>query len=188
MLPPWNLAGVLPPLLPGEAGSSPLRSPYAISLADVVQRFSTSPERVQILRGLLAFRAELHALGLVDGFQWLDGSFMEHVELIEGRSPRDIDAVTYFQIPPHESEGSIVGQAPQLFDHDLVKATYSVDNYSVVLGKEMTAASVREISYWYSMWSHRRDDLWKGFVQVDLNPQQDVDALAFLPSLSGGAP
>jgi hypothetical protein len=188
MLPPWNLAGVLPPLLPGEDGTSPHRSPYQVSLADVVQRFSTTPERILILRGLLAFRAQLHALGLVDGFQWLDGSFMEHVELIEGRSPQDIDAVTYFRIPGTETEGSIVAKAPQLFDHDDVKANYSVDHYPVVLGKEMTAAGVREVSYWYSMWSHRRDDLWKGFVQIDLNPQQDVDAIAFLPSVSGGAP
>lgn len=26
------------------------------------------------------------------------------------------------------------------------------------------------------MWSHRRDGIWKGFIQVDLAPNEDADA------------
>jgi hypothetical protein len=44
----------------------------------------------------------------------------------------------------------------------------------------MEASSVRWISYWYSMWSHRRDGLWKGFVQVDLDSAQDPAAFQLL--------
>ena len=44
----------------------------------------------------------------------------------------------------------------------------------------METSSVRWISYWYSMWSHRRDGLWKGFVQVDLDSAQDPAALQLL--------
>ena len=49
-----------------------------------------------------------------------------------------------------------------------------------ILGEPMEASSVRWISYWYSMWSHRRDGLWKGFVQVDLDSAQDPAALQLL--------
>jgi hypothetical protein len=188
MLPDWNLAGVLPPLRPGEPGHTSDRSPYLTDLPDLVQRFGTSPERIVILRGLLEFRAQLHMLGITEGFQWLDGSFMEQVEVLENRHPQDIDAVTYFRIPAGETESGLVMKGPQLFEHDYVKVTYKVDHYSVVLGKDMTPDRVKEISYWYSMWSHRRDGLWKGFVQVSLDPAEDVAAQAFLAAFTGGAP
>ena len=55
-----------------------------------------------------------------------------------------------------------------------------------ILGQPVDALQVQSITYWYSMWSHRRDGLWKGFVQVDLNPSQDADARAVL-NISGGA-
>lgn len=57
-------------------------------------------ERRELLKGLLEFRSELHRIGLVDGIQWLDGSFIENVEEIEGRHPKDIDVVTFlFKFP-----------------------------------------------------------------------------------------
>ena len=46
------------------------------------------------MAGFLDFRALLHSLGINTGFQWLDGSFMENVELLEQRAPKDIDVVT----------------------------------------------------------------------------------------------
>jgi hypothetical protein len=60
--------------------------------------------------------------------------------------------------------------------HAHLKATYSVDGYSIPLGEKFDAGVARRISYWYSMWSHRRNGLWKGFVQIDLNPSSDADA------------
>ena len=40
------------------------------------------------------------------------------------------------------------------------------------------------------VWSHRRNQLWKGFVQVDLAPAEDPVAAAMLASftISGGYP
>ena len=61
-----------------------------------------------------------------------------------------------------------------------VKQMYRVDSNWQILGEPMEASSVRWISYWYSMWSHRRDGLWKGFVQVDLDSTQDPAALQLL--------
>lgn len=52
-IPAWNATGVLPPILPGALGNSPERSPYVTELSSLVDRFSTSPERMAVLDGLL---------------------------------------------------------------------------------------------------------------------------------------
>jgi hypothetical protein len=188
VIPSWNIAGVLPPIRPDVPGHSPDRSPYSALLADVVEKFSTSPERINILQGFLQLRAVFHSLGVVSGFQWVDGSFLEHVELLKSRSPADIDVVTYFNLPAGKSEADLVDLNPVLFDHDHVKTAYKVDHYPVVLGKSIDAFQVRQISYWYSMWSHRRDGLWKGFIQVSLDPAEDIQALQTLAAkLPAGA-
>ena len=84
-IPAWTAEGVLPPL--DEANPlSPSRAPYPVSLADLVARFATSPQRCEVLAGFMAYRAALHANGYLAGFQWLDGSFMEDVETIQGRA------------------------------------------------------------------------------------------------------
>lgn len=45
--------------------------------------------------GLLDLRAELTLAGKSDGFQWVDGSFTEDVEVQQGRTPNDVDVVTF---------------------------------------------------------------------------------------------
>ena len=184
-IPPWNSAGVLPPIRPNVLGSSPDRSPYVVDLAVLFDRFATSPERMAILDGLLRFRADLHAAGITSGFQWLDGSFLEQVEALEGRAPRDMDVVTFLDLPQGLDQQSLVQRHGSLFDQKHVKATYAMDAYFAVLGQPTDHWQVKNIAYWYSLWSHRRDGLWKGFVQVDLDPSQDGDARAIL-NLAGG--
>jgi hypothetical protein len=184
-IPDWTAAGILPPIHPGASGNSPDRSPYSVDLPSLVDRFSTSPERRNILDGLLRFRAAFHQAGIVSGFQWLDGSFLEDVETSESRPPRDMDVVTFFYLPAGHDQRSLVQQYTALFDRQQVKITYSMDIYSVVLGAPTDQSQVSQEAYWYSMWSHRRDGLWKGFVQIDLNPEQD-DAARALLNLDGG--
>lgn len=110
-IPAWNSAGVLPPIRPGQAGHSPDRSPYSVDLSVFIDRFATSPQRITILDGLLRFRAELHSKGIVSGFQWLDGSFLEAVETLESRPPRDVDVVTFFELPHGEDQRSLASRA-----------------------------------------------------------------------------
>lgn len=184
-VPAWGNAGVLPPIRPNASGGSLDRSPYTVDLVTVVDRFATTPERMAILDGLLRFRTELHRIGITSGFQWLDGSFLEQIETLEGRAPKDIDVVTFLDLPTGQDQRSLGQHHGSLFDPAHTKTTYRVDAYFAVLGQPTDQWQIRNVTYWYSMWSHRRDGLWKGFVQVDLDPTQDSPARALL-NLAGG--
>ena len=186
-LPAWNSLGLIPPI-DEQQPSSAERSPYEVSLTDFVLRFGQSQPRRVILDGFLKYRAALHAAGLVSGFQWLDGSFLENVELIEGRAPNDIDVVTFFDLPTGKSQLDLQQQFPDLFPanrgaQQKLKDTYSVDAYVEYLGKTPSKL-VRQTTYWYSMWSHRRNQAWKGYVQIDLGPTGDTLAVAQLENLA----
>lgn len=187
-IPAWTAAGVLPPINASQP-VSPERSPYVVSLTDYVLRFGTSPERRAVIAGYLKYRAALHQVGLSQGFQWLDGSFLEHVEAIEGRAPNDLDVVTFYNIPTNRTQKELLAADPALFDHALLKTTYQVDAYLVNLGT-LPELLTQQSAYWYSVWSHRRNGLWKGFVQVELAPAKDADAAATLINLKsqGGDP
>jgi hypothetical protein len=124
-IPEWDINGILPPISPGELGHSMNRSPYRTALIDVVENFSRSPERKRILTGLLDYRAALHEVGLNNGFQWLDGSFMEAVEVIEIRSPRDVDVVTFFYLPGQVDQNSLKQEHPHLFEPEKIGHTQS---------------------------------------------------------------
>lgn len=81
-------------VLPPHTGNPTLLgdvSPYEATILEFCQRFSTSPERIQLLKGLISFRLKMIDFGITDGFQWADGSFTENIELSDGRAPRDID-------------------------------------------------------------------------------------------------
>jgi len=178
-IPAWNGNGVLPPVRSTQLGSSSDRSPYLVDLSDFIFRFATSPERKKILDGLLRFRAELHQIGIVTGFQWLDGSFLEQIEVLENRPPRDLDVVNFLDLTKMD-QSALVQQHQALFDNKQVKEVYALDTYLVQIGGALDADSALRISYWYSMWSHRRDGQWKGFVHLDLNPEQDAVARELL--------
>lgn len=185
-IPAWNPRGVLPPVDLFDPVSAN-RSPYRVSLVDLLMRFGTSPERLAILQGLLNFRAALHQMGLVAGFQWLDGSFLEDVEVLDKRPPRDIDVVTFLQTPTH-----FVPKAPHdvALDRPTAKAQFKVDSYLVELDLVPPAELALVSAYWYSLWSHRRNQEWKGFLQVDLAPHEDLAAQLWLsvPPAAGEQP
>lgn len=180
MIPAWTMTGILPPIQPGHPGHSSDRSPYQTGLCELIEQFAFSPQRGIILRGLLDYRAALHAVGLTSGFQWVNGSFMQDIENHEARPPNDVDIVTYFHLPAGETQSSLFSKAGRLFSSSHAKAIYKVDAYPFVLGVPTDTGQVLRISYWYSMWSHRRDGLWKGFLQIDLKPDDDAEARRIL--------
>ena len=74
-----------------------------------------------------------------------------------------------------------------MFDHKQIKALYAVDAYFVELGNPLDKESVRMVTYWYSMWSHRRNGIWKGFVRIDLDTEKDAGARTLLQELQGSS-
>lgn len=170
MIPAFNMSGVLPPFL-GENPTQRIEmSPYVVSIADVVKRYATSEERVRILAGLLEFRAALRSVGIVDGFQWLDGSFVEHVEETRSRAPADVDVVTFAHRPtasPDEWK-RLVKNRPDLFQPSETKKRYCCDAYFVDLDKKPFFV-VDDTRYWFGLFSHQRvTSLWKGMLSVPL--------------------
>ncbi|MEW6237719.1 MAG: hypothetical protein AB1656_20225 [Candidatus Omnitrophota bacterium] len=188
-IPMWNNQGVLPPINTTKPTSTD-RSPYLVSLTDLILRYTTSIERKDILLGFLRFRSVLHAVGLNIGFQWIDGSFLENVELIENRSPHDLDVVTFYFLPHGQTQQNLFSANPHIFTPAISKLAYQIDAYFVQLNQGRRENLVRQSAYWYSVWSHRRNDLWKGFLQVDLSPVEDQTAQANLIAITniGGKP
>ena len=182
-IPDWNTSGIIPPIRPGQPGHSAERSPYKTTLLEMIYRFCTSSARLEILDGYLDFREALHGVGLTAGVQWLDGSFVEDKETRAGAPPADIDVVTFAYLPPGKNQADILSSNPPPFDHLHVKTTYMVDGYFQFLGKSSNERFLRQTSYWNSMWSHTRHQEWKGFLEVDLDPANDVDARNYLSAL-----
>jgi hypothetical protein len=170
-LPNWTANGVLPPNNSMSPTSSD-RSPYRVCLSDFILRFSTSTKRNKILDGYLRFRSDLHALGLNDGFQWVNGSFLEDIERTASRDPNDIDVVTFFR--SEQTQEALLRKNPALFNQP--KTAYLVDSYLFELSKATPERIVANSAYWYSVWSHNRSGEWKGYVEIDLKPQEDQAA------------
>jgi len=183
-IPDWNQDGVIPPRDPNDPASFN-RSPYRASLVDVITRFGSSPVRRELLSGSLDFRAELHRAGLTEGFQWIDGSFVEDVERTRGRAPWDIDVVTFFYAPHGRTDESVYYASPGVFDNALIKETYKIDSYLVPLSRANLEIAIELAAYWYSLWSHTREEKWKGYLQISLDPGDDEAARTMLDRMSG---
>lgn len=189
MIPAFNAHGVLPP----EGGQPSTRAPYDSDMVTFCQHFGTTGARRELLRGLLEFRGRLRTAGLNEGFQWLNGSFAEDVERLRGRSPADIDVVTFTPLGSGEQQNQLYRKSPELFSPSEIKNKYRVDHYFVSLDGEGYSRKdfVTTVSYWYSMWAHQRDSLrWKGFVSVMLssNDQEAQDWLNAQALSDGGSP
>lgn len=108
---------------------------------------------------------------------------------MEYRPPNDIDVVTFYRLPVGTSQLILRDRDPNLFDHPTVRATYHVDAFLVSLddaAERLVAAS----AYWYSLWSHRRNLAWKGYIELELRGSGDAAALALLKASTsaGGDP
>jgi hypothetical protein len=169
-IPPMTLSGALPPYV-GAATMSHTMSPYMVTLLDIAQRFCHTPHRSDIMRGLLQHRQELSSIGLVDGFVWLAGSFFEEIEKTDNRNPNDIDVVLFLKRP---ASHSLDLQWSQFLNQNLptlhpqqTKARFKCDVQIVDLGLDPRVI-VDRTRFWFGLFSHRRDNLWKGILQVPL--------------------
>jgi hypothetical protein len=187
-IPNWNALGIIPPFDVASPTSAD-RSPYLATLPDLVTRFGTSSVRCSLLERFLRYRAFLHQSRLVSGFQWINGSFLADVETLESRTPNDIDVVTFYRLPPGQTQKSIVAQFPDLADRAKIKTDFMVDHYLVCLDGQ-SEFLIKRGAYWYSLWSHTRNAVWKGYIEIDLTPHDDTLAFAELQALdtTGGHP
>lgn len=193
-IPAFTIDGVIPPFIGphGPGGAAQDMTPYAVSALEVVHTLGGTDRRRAILIGWLHFRVQLRAAGIANGFQWLDGSFVEQ------KDPNDMDVVTFFRRPPNaQSDAEIALWANarhHLFDHATIKVNFLLDAFPVDLGGDVETI-VNVSRYWLGLFSHRRvDSLWKGMLQVRLEDAAD-DAAAFAAlaapataSTAGGTP
>ena len=176
-VPSFNVDGFLSPNDPSDP-TSRNRSPYLCSVMDVCQFFATSIERVEILLGWLNLRSDLTTCGAGSGFQWLDGSFVQDIEAQESRPPGDIDVVSIVILPDKSGfEANLRGNFPDLIG-DERKVKYRTDHFIVPL--EGSMALIENLCYWFSLFSHTRENIWKGLLQVDFPSSEDSLAIQFL--------
>lgn len=179
MIPDWNIAHQLPPI-DIKNPTQPNRAPYRINSLELVLRFAISMERCKILKGFFDFRRDLHSMGIAKGFQWLNGSFAENIEIKANRHPHDIDVVTFCFLPEGKQENEIAFEYPDIFKPLELKNKYYVDGYYITLGEKLDESKTRQIAYWYSMWAHDRSCNWKGFMQLPLDCAMEDEALKHL--------
>jgi hypothetical protein len=182
-IPPFDKNLVLPPHVGDPRLPSDL-SPYSVSTIELCNRFAFSPDRIAILTRYIQFRERLNALGLINGFQWLDGSFLEDIETAENRAPRDLDVVTIYFGYDIPFQQNLVNQLPEFNDPALSKTNFSLDHYPFDATYH-PLNTVQTSHYWIQLFSHNRNAVWKGMLQIPLNtPIDDLQALAYLQNIA----
>lgn len=172
MIPRFGPSGALPPYV-GHSPTDPRGvSPYLTSMSEIAGTLAMTPERARLCKGLLEYRENLRNLGVIQGFQWIDGSFCEDVEGMRGRPPGDIDLVTLLVRPPTYQDtaawNALVLSNLHVFKSDQAKARYRCEGFFIDLNAQ-GANIISQITYWFGLFSHQKvTSLWKGILQVDL--------------------
>ncbi len=181
-IPPFDHNHVIPPHL-GDPRVPTELSPYPCTSLELCQRFATSPERKEILLNFLRFRDILRTHNLFNAIQWLDGSFLENIEVIENRAPRDLDVVTIFWGYDLNFQQNLITLFPEFRDSDLSKNNFKLDHYPFDASWN-PMLTVEYSRYWTHLFSHNRNAVWKGMLSVELNTVTiDNDAVIYLNSL-----
>lgn len=179
MIPSYTISGVLPPYIGSNPANQAAMSPYQTTLLKLCKRFATSEDRIKLLTGLINYRQAIKAIGFSGGFQWINGSFVEDVEVTRGRPPNDIDVVT-FTYPPlilttddAGTRSDFVDKHSCLLDPNECKIKYSCDAYLVNLAGDPETL-IGDTKYWFGLFSHQRNtSLWKGMLAIDLDSRED---------------
>ena len=186
MIPPFNHNNVLPPYQGINPASRNALSPYQCTIMEFCQRFAISDKRILILKGFIQFRLKCYDIGITNGFQWIDGSFIEDIMASDNREPNDIDVVSFLfklsSIPNLKVE--ISNKFQEFVNPLLSKANYHVDHYPVEADLN-PIATISAVKYWNQLFGHNRKGIWKGMVEIPFytTNAEDTDALNFLNSL-----
>ena len=181
-IPGFNSQGILPPHN-GNPADMDGGSPYQATSLELCETFGTTPARRNILKGYLKLRATLHELQLTEGFQWLDGRFMEK-DRGRNADPEHIQVVTFYQ-PSDLLEDPLFAEIKnRVDDFDLSRSLYRVDHNYVNLAWELPDL-ISHTRHYSALLSHQSETgLWKGMLQIKLNtPQEDALALQRLEEM-----
>lgn len=151
---------------------------------ELVARFRTNDPRKALLRGLIAYRQHILSDGYDQGFQFINGSFVEDVEAIRGRPPGDIDVMSFLVRPQKyvgdQSAWETVGKQFWLTEvrgRAANRARFSLDTFAALLDE----ANYRNFTYWHGLFSEqKRTFAPKGYIVINLDPVADRAALANL--------
>jgi len=130
----------------------------------------------------------MYGEGYAAGIQFLDGSFVEDIERHSGREPGDIDVFSLLSVPQRYAQNPASWQPDgfrfwreEIQNQPLNKSRFALDTYAVLIEDRPFVHLVKDVMYWYSLFSHQKLTFaWKGFVAVLLDQQQDADALLAL--------
>lgn len=182
-IPDFNYNNVIPPHLGNPTDPNKI-SPYKADILDFCIRFATSFERIEILKGFVKFRLEAWKFGIQNGFQWIDGSFSEDIEKSERRAPNDIDVVSFIPNVNSTVSANIKANFIAFIDPTTSKTQYKVDHYIVEFATN-PLVTVNATKYWIQLFSHNRNGVWKGMIEIPIykTPDKDSEALTYLNSI-----
>jgi hypothetical protein len=186
-LPHFDARGLLPPISGGDDTNSD-RSPYFCTMTELCSAMGSSDHRKLLLRNLIDYRAVIASDDFIDGVQFINGSFVENIELTEGRDPNDIDVFSilmppqkYVNAPALWQSNGIAFWQNEIADNPKNRVRFSLDVYGLIVNVANLGLFLRQSLYWYSLFSHKKSSReWKGFVAVPLNVIDDQTALAVL--------
>jgi len=182
-IPDFTADGLLPPYK-GNPGNQAEISPYPATTLELCKRLSKTQHRREILKGFLKFRALLRKLQITEGFQWVDGSFVEEVERRTTRPPKDIQVVTFCNYPALIDDPAFANDFDLLADLPKLRSQFHVDHTVVKLDWSPNDL-VKNTNYWSGRLSHHYDTgTWKGLLRIDLHTtSEDNAAMHHLTSL-----
>lgn len=184
MIPNFDHNGVIPPHLGNPAAGLHQMSPYPTTSLEFCQKFATSPERIDILKCFLQFRSEMRKNG-ISGFQWLDGSFLEDIEKSSrNRPPKDLDLLTFYNPLTTAQDTIIMTNFIEFVDRNSCKVKFKLDHMLINIAQHPVAI-IEFTRYYLQLFTHNRDQVWKGMLKIDVGlfTNEDLDAEIYLNSL-----
>lgn len=190
-IPPFNKNNLLPPYRIDryevmDNFHDEYLSPFKCNLLELCERFATTKERVEILKGLYFFRKAMFENNILLGYQWLYGSFTENIEAIEHRSPNDLDVATFYQGAPNTNPEYWKEVFPEFISSKLSKEKYKLDQtaYPILVAPPSHVIHVDIVSDLIQLFTHTREGVWKGILRLELNtPEEDEKAISYLNNL-----
>lgn len=174
MIDAFNEVGLLPPNY----------MPIKTNIVEVVERFCTSKQRSILLRGLISYREELHNFEL-EGYQWIDGSFVTDKENREkdsdsGKAPNDIDVLTIYKLPDGATQETIADR--MVFDKKYVMRKYKIDAFPIEMQTLLSENGILKLAHWVNLFSHTKVNERKNFLHIPLGSVDDSNALELINS------